>query len=304
VCESAEFCDPVSDACEPDNGACGSCPSFRYPEGISVECKSSFCRLSQSSPTPRWIDELADRRVRVTAPEVGSVLVDTDPTFRWEEPNQSVLVYVFDEVPLSLEQARSDAVWAASVPAGGRTSIRWSEGFPVVDGEWLAATPEPPRDGIHHLWISAVRLNEVVATSEVITFATGDGFRWPVAGDPCGEDGVPGDCENPAVPQACWANHCRQLCASHRDCDSGFRCRDAVALSRDDALRYCTKLDDDPWTCRASNFGDRDDCDCGCGALDPDCRDETKRFCDTCACPGGRCNEDDATRCDGDAGTR
>ncbi|HEY3446019.1 MAG TPA: hypothetical protein VGK67_06610 [Myxococcales bacterium] len=49
------------------------------------------------------------------------------------------------------------------------------------------------------------------------------------------------------------------------------------------------------WTCPSSFYGDGTDCDCGCGALDPDCADATvgscnwcddEGSCNTAACPG------------------
>jgi hypothetical protein len=36
------------------------------------------------------------------------------------------------------------------------------------------------------------------------------------------------------------------------------------------------------WACNPAFFGDGADCDCGCGALDPDCTDATKASCDYC----------------------
>jgi hypothetical protein len=36
------------------------------------------------------------------------------------------------------------------------------------------------------------------------------------------------------------------------------------------------------WTCQSSRYGDGKFCDCGCGALDPDCSDERVESCDVC----------------------
>jgi hypothetical protein len=63
------------------------------------------------------------------------------------------------------------------------------------------------------------------------------------------------------------------------------------------------------WTrCRASLYEDGD-CNCGCGAFDPDCEDETIDACYHCFCPGdgGFCDEtsvdpDDNAQCLGSAG--
>ena len=43
------------------------------------------------------------------------------------------------------------------------------------------------------------------------------------------------------------------------------------------------------WTCDAGFYGTDDGCDCGCGALDPDCDDASAESCDDCGDEGG-CN--------------
>ncbi len=50
------------------------------------------------------------------------------------------------------------------------------------------------------------------------------------------------------------------------------------------------------WTCRASYYGGADGCDCGCGALDPDCADGTVASCGFCS-EQGSCN---SSACPGD----
>jgi len=51
------------------------------------------------------------------------------------------------------------------------------------------------------------------------------------------------------------------------------------------------------WVCPAEFFGTSDGCDCGCGALDPDCADATVESCDFCMAPGcaNDCSEIDPT---------
>ena len=44
------------------------------------------------------------------------------------------------------------------------------------------------------------------------------------------------------------------------------------------------------WACSASFFGTGDGCDCGCGALDPDCRSASVNACDYCDNQGS-CND-------------
>lgn len=51
------------------------------------------------------------------------------------------------------------------------------------------------------------------------------------------------------------------------------------------------------WVCPAAYFAANDGCDCGCGALDPDCNDATVESCDYCMPPGcaNDCSEIDPT---------
>jgi hypothetical protein len=48
------------------------------------------------------------------------------------------------------------------------------------------------------------------------------------------------------------------------------------------------------WMCGDYSYGDGKSCDCGCGAQDPDCRENTPDDCDRCNC-GPRCSSVDAT---------
>ena len=41
------------------------------------------------------------------------------------------------------------------------------------------------------------------------------------------------------------------------------------------------------WTCQATRYGDGKSCDCGCGAPDPDCKDDKVASCDVCSLLGG-----------------
>jgi hypothetical protein len=59
------------------------------------------------------------------------------------------------------------------------------------------------------------------------------------------------------------------------------------------------------WTCAGAAYGDGT-CDCGCGAADPDCKDDRLGTCEVCngigSCSGaecpGRIDEDDTVRCE------
>ncbi|HTQ04295.1 MAG TPA: hypothetical protein VMI54_10580 [Polyangiaceae bacterium] len=64
------------------------------------------------------------------------------------------------------------------------------------------------------------------------------------------------------------------------------------------------------WTCLASKYGDGKSCDCGCGVVDPDCKDASVGSCDACnvlgGCALGPCpsdiDADDNSRCSLPAG--
>ncbi len=43
----------------------------------------------------------------------------------------------------------------------------------------------------------------------------------------------------------------------------------------------------DAWVCFPAFYGSGNSCDCGCGALDPDCESADAQFCDVNNCPGG-----------------
>lgn len=48
----------------------------------------------------------------------------------------------------------------------------------------------------------------------------------------------------------------------------------------------------DEWTCNVDYYSTNDGCDCGCGALDPDCMNPTVSACEFCGGPGS-CADDD-----------
>jgi hypothetical protein len=51
------------------------------------------------------------------------------------------------------------------------------------------------------------------------------------------------------------------------------------------------------WACLDARYGGGQGCDCGCGAFDPDCADETAAACENCGIPGA-CNADDCSDVD------
>ncbi|HEY3356974.1 MAG TPA: hypothetical protein VGQ83_27235, partial [Polyangia bacterium] len=112
----------------------------------------------------------------------------------------------------------------------------------------------------------------------VLTGCTGPG---PI----CGDDAVEGH------------EVCDGADLAGRDCVSfGFT---GGALACDPS---CTRFDlagctgvPAAWTCQPSTYGRADGCDCGCGAVDPDCADATAAACQFCggfdpgSCGGGTC---------------
>jgi len=66
--------------------------------------------------------------------------------------------------------------------------------------------------------------------------------------------------------------------------DPGEGCDDANLVSTDGCTGNCLALMIPPpeWSCRSSYYGAMDGCDCGCGAVDPDCADATASSCDFC----------------------
>jgi hypothetical protein len=83
-------------------------------------------------------------------------------------------------------------------------------------------------------------------------------------------------------------NGCDCGCGIHDpDCDlAGEIVSGCPAGSACNAMSACVPP---TWTCGIDFFGAMDGCDCGCGAVDPDCSDATLASCDFCS-DGGSCN--------------
>ena len=156
-------------------------------------------------------------------------------------------------------------------------------------------------------------------------------------GKNCGDDGCGGDCGKCAGDLKCHASGrcvpkgwtCNpQFYAAGDACDCGCGaydadCDDSTAfISGCGSLQKCGKTgvceDKVPkaWTCAATSYGALDACNCGCGAPDPDCKQDTLGVvgcktgevckddgtCSTCtpACKDKECGDDG---CGGSCGT-
>jgi hypothetical protein len=87
------------------------------------------------------------------------------------------------------------------------------------------------------------------------------------------------DCES-ALPSAC--ENCPE---SYGSC-STWDCDDIWA---EDNSR-CSPPPPAEWTCNPNFYGDGDSCDCGCGAVDPDCSSANKSACQACPGMGQSCS--------------
>jgi hypothetical protein len=77
--------------------------------------------------------------------------------------------------------------------------------------------------------------------------------------------------------------------------------QDCPGTINPDDIRTCIQPEPPPeWTCDWFYYGDGGSCDCGCGAVDPDCRGTTVAACNNCwscgECPG-RVDPADITHC-------
>jgi cysteine-rich repeat protein len=103
----------------------------------------------------------------------------------------------------------------------------------------------------------------------------GDGVTDP--GEDC-DDGNADDGD--ACTNACaWARCGDGILATTEECDDGN-------LDETDGCNRSCRAVPPTWTCDPAYFGAQDYCDCGCGALDPDCPDVTAAVCDYCANAG------------------
>jgi hypothetical protein len=160
---------------------------------------------------------------------------------------------------------------------------------------------------------------------------TGVGGTVPIAGS-VGVGGISGNTgsagsPNGSVPPAGWNCGAQLYGDGSCDCGCGVQDRDCERSDDLDECVTCNRFGScnnyacpgriDPedtttcslppaaWTCVDYYYADTVFCDCGCGAMDPDCEDDDIASCDTCGlsggCGGGTCpasiNPEDITTC-------
>jgi len=113
-------------------------------------------------------------------------------------------------------------------------------------------------------------------------------------------------CQYPGGDAMCWSDvdcgSCKEhggtilncsLCSGTEECAETTYCSEDPQGCFPEPAPTPTPTPGVPpeWTCDPSYYGDGEDCDCGCGALDPDCEDATVESCDYCgedgACDAG-----------------
>ena len=126
-------------------------------------------------------------------------------------------------------------------------------------------------------------------------------LTWNDASCWCGCGLVDPGCASPAVtsctncPLGCAEGTCSSIePADNKTCigcgdgivDPGEDCDDANDAPGDGCLANCKRSAPYHWTCSPHYYDASDGCDCGCGAIDPDCADATAASCAYCTDPG------------------
>jgi hypothetical protein len=216
-----EVCDPRAFVCYPATGVCADtseCPRFddAFPETASVACSGGFCRVTP--PAAIAIPSLVAPAIGVAFPEPGHAFAATaDVVFEWNASGFSSILLVLDgERPDLLVTPQAAAIWGLARPNGFVQQARpASEGFGIEAGT-VTARAELPPDTLLYLLVQLVSDGALEGASRLVPFRVG--ASWPLPGDACLQDGLPGACGNPALPQVCLGGTCRALCASHVDC--------------------------------------------------------------------------------------
>lgn len=146
------------------------------------------------------------------------------------------------------------------------------------------------------------------AGSQLAFWSADDGDEIFSDGEiPAGDYSVYLEAYEPAGPVTSYA---LTLTGYAAVCGNGTRegaetCDDGNTADGDGCDAMCQIEIPAGWTCNVNYYGVADGCDCGCGALDPDCTDATAASCGYCeTCSGGFASDcstwvkaDDNTQC-------
>jgi hypothetical protein len=235
-CADGERCDPVGPQCVAANGQCSAltdCPTYDKSILAIADrwCDPSFgyCRLSPKKPTPAAADLWPSGvgSISVTQPQPGQGFPTAeDAQFVWQQTDQPVLLFALTSLPRDRSQISLFSIWGAAILPVDPTSVKWTDGVNVTDGQWGGVPAVPPPDPLY-LLIVAVEGGQVRATSDFVPFRIGS--SWPQPGADCAdESAIPGSCENPSVPMSCLDGTCRRLCLSNYDCEGQQECSDVL----------------------------------------------------------------------------
>jgi len=97
----------------------------------------------------------------------------------------------------------------------------------------------------------------------------------------CGCGALDPDCTDATVGSC-------EFCGEFGACDQG----DQSCSTIDPTQNWLCVPPPPGWTCNPTYYGTNDGCDCGCGALDPDCSDATVGSCEFCG-DIGACDQGD-----------
>jgi hypothetical protein len=222
--DPSNICDESQLRCFPANGACSDevvCPDFGISSTVAIDCgKDKLCHAtSKGALLPAPVSAPAE--LAIVSPNPGDHFATVDEIhIEWDATVAVVLVELLKgdgDLPNSI-------VWGATLPLGGASSVDWTDGHSVVHGEWVSGHPNAINDGLYYVLVQAVKSQDLVAASLLVPIQLGTDSTWKDVGESCSQEGVPGDCFNPAAPQACVDGSCERVCASHADC-APLRCQ-------------------------------------------------------------------------------
>ena len=235
--DSADICDTSQGRCFPANGACldgGLCPTFGILRSVSIACGGDgLCHATEvgaALPAP----VAATATISVAEPTAGSVFAaPQDIRVSWAATNTPTIVEILDDGATDQESLTKSIIWGSTLSQTAAPVVTWSEGHAVNNGSWAPKPQSSLTTGPYFVFVQAVDHDDLIAASVLIPIWVGTGAPWKNSGDSCSHQGVPGDCVNPARPQACFAGACAEVCASFSDC-APMTCQSPV-----DGYRVC-----------------------------------------------------------------